>query len=75
MPSEVKRRVFKIGGKTEKSSAIILPAPWVRYEGVGKGDEVKVLFDGLLIVLPPGATEEDEARARAALEGRSGASE
>jgi len=71
MPAEVRRKVFQIGGRTHdrKSTAVTLPAPWVRYEGIEKGEELRVLFDRILIVLSPRTTAEVEARVRAFLDG------
>jgi len=70
MPSETMRKVLKIGGRTgvRHSSAITLPAPWVRYHNLD-GEQVRVFFDDVLIVLPLSASAEIERRVREILGG------
>ena len=70
MPGEVRRKIQRAGGRRPElaSLTMTLPRPWARYEGVEEGDEVRILFEGILVVLPPRKTKHTEARVRAMLE-------
>ncbi|MEM4973142.1 MAG: AbrB/MazE/SpoVT family DNA-binding domain-containing protein [Candidatus Hadarchaeales archaeon] len=56
------RKVLAVG---EGGGAICLPADWRRYHRLKPGDAVNVLYDSLLIIIPPGA--EEKAREKAEL--------
>jgi len=49
MSSTRKGKIVKVGG----SLWITLPAPWLRYYGLGKGDVVELVYDGEVRVKPP----------------------
>ena len=70
MPGEVRRKVQRAGGKRPEVASLYmtLPRPWARYERIEEGDEVRILFDGVCVVLPPRTTKHIEARVRALLE-------
>ena len=63
---EYKIRPAFSGGETAEMT---LPTNWTRYHRLKFGDKVKVLADGVIVVLPPGVGEEEEQRARRFIEG------
>lgn len=50
MPSEVSRKIMKHG----TSGVVAIPMPYRRYHKINTGDEVKVIYNGLLIIIPQG---------------------
>jgi hypothetical protein len=64
------KRYFKIRRATTKSklAEITLPFDWVEYHDVKFGDYCTVLADGLVVILRPGATKEEEEEVKEFLE-------
>ena len=52
----------------EETAEVTLPTIWKRYHKLKFGDKVKMLGDGIIIILPPNATEDEEAKVRRFLE-------
>ena len=61
---------YKVRASTGKdeSAEITIPTGWKRYHKIEFGDIVKILADGVIVVLPPNTTEEKEAEVRRFLE-------
>lgn len=55
----------------DETAEVTLPTGWKRYHKLKFGDKIKMLADGVIIILPPNATEEKEAEVRRFLEGDS----
>lgn len=55
--------------KDDETAEVTLPTSWKRYHKVKFGDKVKMLADGVIVILPPNTTEEIEERVRKFLEG------
>ena len=53
----------------DETAEVTLPTSWKRYHKLNFGDKVKMLGDGVIIILPPNSTEEKEAEVRKFLEG------
>lgn len=71
MPVEKKRTVRpSVKGKDgiERGKEVSLLPEWCAYHRIKCGDEVKMLADGVIIILPPNVTEEKEAEVRKFLE-------
>ncbi len=49
MPAEVKRKIMKHG---QYSGVVALPTSYRRYNKLGPGDEVKVYYDSLVLIVP-----------------------
>ena len=56
--------------KDDETAEVTLPTSWKRYHKVNFGEKVKILADGVIVILPPNATEEKEEEVRRFLEGR-----
>lgn len=52
MPGRTERRVGANG--RSQSRYVVLPKVWCEGTGIGKGSHVELLFDGVLVVVPPG---------------------
>jgi hypothetical protein len=52
MPGRTERRVGANGAS--QSRYVVLPKVWCDGTGIGKGSHVELLFDGILVVVPPG---------------------
>jgi len=67
MPGETTRKAFRLGG----SVVVALPADCVKYYNL-EGKEVKVLYDSLLVIIPPNAriSRQRLEQIRRLLEGR-----
>jgi antitoxin component of MazEF toxin-antitoxin module len=50
MPFASIRKIMQVGG----SKTVALPPPWLEALNLGLGDELLVLADGALLVVPPG---------------------
>ena len=59
MPIEEQRSLIEVGGK-HRSSAITLPASWVRFWRLRKGQKLDVFADGALVIVPPNHPERDK---------------
>jgi len=70
MPFEKKYivRPANKGIKGEKGKEVTLLPEWCKYHNVVTGDEVKVLADGVVVILPPNISEAEEERVRNFLE-------
>ena len=55
--------------KDDETAEVTLPTSWKRYHKLEFGDKVKMLADGVVVILPPNVTEEKEAEVRRFLEG------
>jgi len=55
MPAQTKRRVFFVGKTNNKegSAVISLPKDYVRYHELTESKEVTILYDNILVVIPP----------------------
>lgn len=65
----IKRR-FKVRRATTKSNLaeITLPFDWAEYHNVKFGDYCTVLADGVVVILPPTASKDDEKEVKKFLE-------
>jgi antitoxin component of MazEF toxin-antitoxin module len=57
------RRVIKTG----TSRGLVLPAPWVRFFGLESGGEVEIVYNGFLVVKPPGLQVDAKSELQALL--------
>ena len=48
----VTRRLFEIGGRQPRSLGVVLPKEWLRFWGLHKGEDVLVLGNSVLVVIP-----------------------
>jgi len=48
MPAQVDRKIMKHGS----SGVVAIPMAYRRYHKLGHGDTVRVLYDGLVIIVP-----------------------
>ena len=58
MPAKETRKVFAVGG----SKGITLPKPYADYHKIEEGDEVEVLYDSLILIIPKSAQKKFESR-------------
>lgn len=49
MPHEETRKIIRVGN----SLAVTMPKDWVQYFQIAKGDEVKVVSNGSVLIEPP----------------------
>jgi len=56
------------GKKEEKGKERTLHPDWCRYHRIETGDVVKVLANGIMVLLPPNTSVDKEAKIRAFLE-------
>ena len=63
MPFEEQRSLLEIGGK-DRSSAITLPAGWVRFWKLKKGQKLDIIVDRIVVIIPPTHPELDELKDR-----------
>lgn len=49
MPAEIYRKIMKHG---QSSAVVTIPMPYRRYNQLNPGDEVKIYYDSLLIIVP-----------------------
>ena len=54
--------------KVEHGKELKLHPDWCRYNGIETGDVMKVLASSVMVLLPPGTSEQKEAKVRAFLE-------
>jgi len=54
MPAETKRRIMKHG---RFSGVVAIPTDYRRYHNLHPGTPVKVLYNNLLLIIPPEAEE------------------
>ena len=64
-------REYKIRRATtnDETAEVTLPTGWKRYHKLKFGDKVKMLANGVIVILPPNVTEEKEEEVRRFLEG------
>lgn len=55
--------------KDDETAEVTIPTSWKRYHKVKFGEKVKILADGVIVILPPNASEEQEKEVRDFLEG------
>lgn len=55
--------------KDDETAEVTLPTSWKRYHKVKFGEKIKMLADGVIVILPPNASEEQEEEVRRFLEG------
>ena len=53
MPAKERRKVITVG----PSRAVTLPKPFVDYNKFADGEEVEVLYDSLVLIVPKGALD------------------
>ena len=54
----------------EETAEVTLPTTWKRYHKLKFGDKIKMIANGVIVILPPNVSEEEELRARRFLEGK-----
>lgn len=54
MPFEKSRKIFRVG----HSWVVAVPDGWAEFLGIKRGTKVKVLANGVLVILPPNASPE-----------------
>lgn len=59
MPAETERKIMKHG---RFSGVVAIPTDYRRYHNLEPGTSVKVLYDNLLLIIPPGAEEKVRER-------------
>ena len=52
MASEDQRSVFEIG-EGQASLAITLPKPWMKFWRLKKRDKMLLLYNGVVVIIPP----------------------
>lgn len=58
-----KYQVRSAGGKAQTSTKeITLPSNWIKEHDIEVGDVVSVIANGILIIIPPGISREEESR-------------
>ena len=57
------------GKEGEKGKELTLHPDWCEYNEIETGDEITILADGVMVLLPPNISEEKEAEVRRFLEG------
>ena len=64
-------KMYKVrsASKDGETAEVTLPTSWKRYHKVKFGEKVKMLADGVIVILPPNASEEKEDEVRRFLEG------
>ena len=63
-----KEYIIRRATKGDETAEVTLPTSWKRYHKLKFGDKVKILADGIVVILPPSVTEEKEAEVRRFLE-------
>jgi len=63
---EVEHTINKTGGD---SLAVVLPKSWCKFKDLKSGDKVSIIGNGILIILPPGTSDEEKAKVKKILEG------
>jgi antitoxin component of MazEF toxin-antitoxin module len=53
MPHEETRKIIRVGN----SLAVTMPKDWVQYFQLNQGDEVKVVSNGSIVIMPPKKAE------------------
>lgn len=61
MASITERKVIKVGNKKRQSSAITLPADWVRFH---QPEKVKLICGNIILVIPPDVWENKAFQSR-----------
>lgn len=64
-----KIRASNINKKEERGKEITLHPDWCEYNGIKTGEEMTVLANGVMVLLPPGTSKTKEKEVRAFLEG------
>lgn len=61
---EIKKyQIRSAGGKVQtKTKEITLSSNWIKKHGIEIGDEVSVIVNNVLIIVPPGASRKEEDR-------------
>jgi hypothetical protein len=54
----------------DETAEVTLPTSWKRYHKIEFGNKVKMLGNGVLVILPPNTTMEKEVEVRRFLEGK-----
>lgn len=65
-----KRYKIRRSSTKDETAEVTIPIGWRRYHKIAFGDEVKVIANGIIMILPPNISEEAEEKARGFLEGR-----
>jgi len=69
MPIEKRYKIRPyIGGEKARGNTITVPPDWCRFHQIKPGEETTVLADGVVIILPPRISREEEERVRNFLE-------
>lgn len=56
MPSIEKRSLIQLG----KNLIITLPCGWTKFWNMSKGEKVQILYESVLIVIPPACPNKEE---------------
>lgn len=68
-----KYQIRSAGGKAQTATKeITIPANWIKKHNIKIGDEVTVVVNNVLIVIPPRASREEEDRVLAFAQDREG---
>ena len=70
MPTEKKYKLRYNGKKRLNVAELTIPPEWRRYHKIEIGTELTTLANNVLVILPPGLSEEDEKRVRDFVEGK-----
>lgn len=54
----------------DETAEVTLPTTWKRYHKLKFGDKIRMIANGVIVILPPNVSEEEELRARRFLEGK-----
>ena len=69
MPIEKQYKLRRyIGGEKGRGNEITVPPDWCRFHQIKTGEDITVLADGVVILLPPNISEAEEERVRNFLE-------
>jgi len=58
MPSISKRHIIPNGN----SLVIVIPKDWLRFWGLQKGDKVDIIYNGVMVVIPPNHPKKEKIK-------------
>lgn len=65
-----KKYIVRRATGDDETAEVTLPTSWKRYHKIEFGNKVKMLGNGVLVILPPNTTMEKEVEVRRFLEGK-----
>lgn len=57
------RKLFEVGGHQPRSIGVTLPKPWLNFWELGKGRELVMLGNGVVVLIPPDHPRRSEIEA------------